>query len=58
MATIKEDINKSADWIAHALSSSGYRANFTPQSLWEIDRFSMKTVREVRPSRAACFRRI
>jgi hypothetical protein len=39
MATIKEDINKSADWIAHALSTSGYRANFTPQSLWEIDRF-------------------
>src|SRR5882762_9116363 len=39
MATIKEDISRSADWIAHALSSSGYRADFTPQSLWDIDRF-------------------
>jgi hypothetical protein len=39
MANIKEDINRSADWIAHALSSSGYRADFTPQSLWDIDRF-------------------
>lgn len=39
MATIKEDITKSADWISRALSSSGYRADFTPQSLWEIDRF-------------------
>jgi hypothetical protein len=39
MATITEDIDRSADWIAHALSSSGYRADFTPQSLWDIDRF-------------------
>ena len=39
MTNIKEDIHRSADWIAHALSSSGYRADFTPQSLWEIDRF-------------------
>src|SRR5262249_36871086 len=39
MGTIKEDINKSAEWIALALKSSGYRADFTPQSLWEIDRF-------------------
>ena len=39
MATLKQDINASADWIANALSSSGYRADFTPQSLWDIDRF-------------------
>ncbi len=39
MATIKEDISKSADWISRALASSGYRADFAPQSLWEIDRF-------------------
>ena len=39
MGTIKEDIQAGADWIARALNSSGYRANFTPQSLWEIDRF-------------------
>jgi len=34
-----EDIEPSALWIARALNSSGYRADFTPQSLWEIDRF-------------------
>ncbi len=39
MGTIKEDIDKSADWISRALTSSGYRADFTPQSLWEIGRF-------------------
>lgn len=39
MGTIKEDVAESADWIARALNSSGYRADFTPQSLWEIDRF-------------------
>jgi hypothetical protein len=39
MANIREDIAKGAYWIARALASSGYRADFTPQSLWEIDRF-------------------
>lgn len=39
MGTIKEDVAVSADWISRALNSSGYRADFTPQSLWEIDRF-------------------
>ena len=39
MNTLLDDIEPSADWIAQALSSSGYRADFTPQSLWEIDRF-------------------
>ena len=39
MGTIKEDIAASSEWIAKALSSSGYRADFSPQSLWEIDRF-------------------
>jgi hypothetical protein len=29
MATIHEDIQKGADWIARALSSSGYRADFS-----------------------------
>jgi len=38
MGTIKEDIAASADWISRALISSGYSADFTPQSLWEIDR--------------------
>jgi hypothetical protein len=39
MGTIKEDIGTSADWISRALNSSGYRADFSPRSLWEIDRF-------------------
>lgn len=39
MGSLKEDLNNSADWIARALRSSNYRANFTPQSLWEIDLF-------------------
>jgi hypothetical protein len=39
MATIKEDIATASDWISQALQSSGYRADFTPESLWELDRF-------------------
>ncbi len=37
--TIIEDIDAGTDWILRALRSSGYRADFSPQSLWEIDRF-------------------
>jgi hypothetical protein len=39
MSSIDEDIQSSANWIAHALTSSGYHADFSQQSLWEIDRF-------------------
>jgi len=39
MDPIVEDAKKSLAWIASALSSSGYVADFTPASLWEIDRF-------------------
>ena len=39
MGKIIEDVDAAAKWIATALSSSGYKADFTPQSLWEIDRF-------------------
>jgi hypothetical protein len=39
MGTILEDISSAAAWIAQALSSSGYKADFGPASLWEIDRF-------------------
>lgn len=39
MGAIKEDVIASAEWISQALQSSGYRADFSPQSLWEIDRF-------------------
>ncbi|HZC51086.1 MAG TPA: hypothetical protein VE441_01110 [Mycobacterium sp.] len=34
-----EDIDASATWIAQALQSSGYRADFSALSLWSIDRF-------------------
>jgi hypothetical protein len=39
MGSIREDIGTGADWIASALSSSGYFVDFSPESLWEIDRF-------------------
>jgi hypothetical protein len=39
MATLVEDIQASADWIATALTSSGYRADFALSSMREIDRF-------------------
>lgn len=39
MGTVIEDAAKASEWIATALSSSGYVADFTPASLWHIDRF-------------------
>ena len=39
MADILQDIEESANWIARALNHSGYRIDFSPRSLWEIDRF-------------------
>ena len=39
MANLQDDIKSGAAWIAKALNSSDYRADFTPKSLWEIDRF-------------------
>lgn len=37
--TLLDDVEASAQWIAQALSSSGYKADFSPESFWEIDRF-------------------
>ena len=34
-----DDVRTSAEWIAHALDSSGYRADFTPAGLRDIERF-------------------
>jgi hypothetical protein len=34
-----DEVQASAEWIASALSGSGYRADFSPPSLWEIERF-------------------
>jgi hypothetical protein len=39
MGTLRQDIDKASEWIAKALRSSNYRANFSPQSLWDIDLF-------------------
>src|SRR5262245_25113711 len=39
MGTVIEDASKASAWIATALSSSGYIADFSPASLWQIDRF-------------------
>jgi hypothetical protein len=36
---LERDIRRAADWIAEALTDSGYRADFSPSSLSEIDRF-------------------
>lgn len=49
MTTLVEDAQKAAQWIATALSSSGYRADFTPESLWEIDRFFEEHTRDGEP---------
>lgn len=39
MASLVEDLRGAADWISQALSSSGYFADFSPASLWAVDRF-------------------
>jgi hypothetical protein len=39
MASLREDIDTASAWIAQALQSSGYSADFRPQSLWSIDHF-------------------
>lgn len=36
---LTDDILIAADWIAQALNSSGYKADFTPASIGEIERF-------------------
>lgn len=39
MATLLEDLDSAAAWISQALQSSGYAADFSPASLWSMDRF-------------------
>jgi hypothetical protein len=39
MASLLEDLDSAAAWISQALQSSGYVADFSPASLWSIDRF-------------------
>lgn len=45
MATLTEDARKAAAWIGTALTSSGYQADFSLESLREIDRFLMSTAK-------------
>lgn len=51
MASLVEDAGASAEWIATALSSSGYDADFSPQSLWEVDRFFDEHTKRGKPRR-------
>lgn len=37
--TLGEDIHTACEWIAMALNSSGYKADYTIESIKEIDRF-------------------
>ena len=37
--TLAEDIRQACDWVVMALNSSGYKADFTAESMREIDRF-------------------
>jgi hypothetical protein len=46
---IARDAIEAADWMATALSSSGYKANFTLDSLKEIDRFVDEQAPDGRP---------
>ena len=39
MSSLSDDVPTSAAWIALALNSSGYRADFTPESLRDVERF-------------------
>jgi hypothetical protein len=36
---IVDDVRAAAVWIAAALTSSGYRADLSPSSLWDVERF-------------------
>ncbi len=39
MASIEDDVVGAADAVAPALVTSGYRADFAPASVWELERF-------------------
>jgi len=38
-STLEEDIPKAAEWVVNALNASGYKADYTLESMKEIDRF-------------------
>ena len=37
--TLEEDIHLASDWVVKALNSSGYKADYSLESMKEIDRF-------------------
>ena len=39
--TLSEDINTACEWVVMALNSSGYKADYTLESMKEIDRFQV-----------------
>jgi hypothetical protein len=47
--SVIEDALTAAEWIAAALTSSGYVADFSPSSLWEVDRFFDENIVEGQP---------
>jgi hypothetical protein len=51
VGSLLEDVAAMAESIAQALSSSGYRAAFSAQSLWEIDRFFDDNSKRGKPRR-------
>jgi hypothetical protein len=51
MASVVDDAEAMAEQIAVALSSSGYEADFSPASLWEVDRFFDDNAENGRPKR-------
>ncbi|MFG2039106.1 hypothetical protein [Dactylosporangium sp. NPDC048998] len=46
---IDHDMRAGADWTAAALTAFGYRADFSPSSLWEIERFLSTEAPDGRP---------
>lgn len=44
--TLQEDIHLASDWVVKALNSSGYKADYSLESMKEIDRFLMSRVRK------------
>jgi hypothetical protein len=46
---IDNDVRAGADWTAAALTAAGYRADFLPSSLWEIERFLSTEAPDGRP---------
>jgi len=55
MATLVEDARKASAWIVSALASSGYKADFSLESLREIDRFFDEQSEAGQAFLAVCF---